>query len=119
MSLANAPQPPGCLTAGGGAWPTKKFAAPDSAKSMKGLFNKVKNRNTRQRYVVSTIRRGEDLFETAVFAASLLFVPKSLSKPELKVETHSKDEAWDMHYTITDRLTTEIPARLFLEFSQN
>jgi hypothetical protein len=84
---------------------------------MNGLFNKVKNRNTRQRFVVSTICRGEDLYETAVFAATLLYIPKSLSIPEMKVETHSKDEAWDMHYRITDRLTTEFPSRLFQEFS--
>jgi hypothetical protein len=84
---------------------------------MKGLFNKVKNRNTRQRFVVSTIRRGDDLFETAVFAATLLFIPKSMSKPEMMVKTHSQDEAWEMHYRITDRLTTELPARLFQEFS--
>ena len=86
---------------------------------MKGLFNKVKNRNTRQRFVVSTVRRGEDLFETAVFAATLLYLPKSLANPEMTVKTHSQDEAWDMHYRITARLTTEFPARLFQEFTQN
>jgi hypothetical protein len=86
---------------------------------MKGLFNKVKNRNTRQRFVVSTIRQGEGLFETAVFAATLLYIPKSLSKPEITVRTSSQDEAWEMHYRIADRLTTEFPARLFQEFSPN
>jgi hypothetical protein len=104
---------------GAGAWLAEKIAASDIAKSMKGLFNKVKNRSTRQRFVVSTVRRGEGLFETAVFAATLLYIPKSLSNPEMKVETHSQDEAWDMHYRITDRLTTELPARLFQEFSQS
>jgi hypothetical protein len=86
---------------------------------MKGLFNKVKNRNTRQRFVVSTIRREDGLFETAVFAATLLYIPKSLTSPEMKVESRSQDEAWDMHYSLTDRLTTEYPARLFQEFSQS
>jgi len=86
---------------------------------MKGLFNKIKNRNTRQRFVVSTIRRQDDLFETAVFATSLWFFPKSLSHPEMKVETHSQDEAWDMHHRLTERLATEYPARLFAEFSQD
>jgi hypothetical protein len=86
---------------------------------MKGLLNKVKNRHTRQRFVVSTIRQEEGLFETAVFAATLLYFPKSLAKPELTVKTHSKDEAWDMHYRITDRLTTEFPARLFQEFASS
>lgn len=83
---------------------------------MKGLFNKVKNRQTRQRYLVSTIKKAEGLFETAVFAATLLYFPKSLSKPELIVETHSKDEAWDLHYRLTARLATEYPGRLFQEF---
>jgi len=86
---------------------------------MKGLFNKVKNRYTRQRFVVSTIRKEEDVFETAVFAATLLYFPKSLSKPELMVHTQTQDEAWDMHYQITSRLTQEYPARLFQEFAQH
>ena len=85
---------------------------------MNGLFNKVKNRNTRQRYVVSTIRKGDALFETAVFAATLFYFPKSLSQPELIIRTHTKDEAWETHYRITARLTTEFPARLFQEFAQ-
>lgn len=85
---------------------------------MKGLFNKVKNQQTRQRFVVSTIRKGEDLFETAVFAASFWYFPKSLSRPELIVVTHSKDEAWDIHYRIMARLATEFPARLFQEYTQ-
>ncbi|MEJ2068884.1 MAG: hypothetical protein P8X65_03210 [Syntrophobacterales bacterium] len=84
---------------------------------MKGLFNKVKNRYTRQRFVVSTIRKGEDVFETAVFTATLLYFPKSLSKPDLTVKTQTRDEAWDMHYEITSRLTQEYPARLFQEFT--
>jgi len=69
--------------------------------------------------VVSTICREDDLFETAVFATSWWFFPKSLTNPEMMVQTRSKDEAWDMHYRITDRLTTEFPARLFQEFFQN
>jgi hypothetical protein len=84
---------------------------------MKGLFNKVKNRYTSQRFVVSTIRKGEDFFETAVFTATLLYVPKSLSKPNMTVKTQTQDEAWDMHYEITARLTQEYPARLFQEFA--
>jgi hypothetical protein len=86
---------------------------------MKGLFNKVKNRYTSQRFVVSTIRKGEDDFETAVFAATLLYIPKSLNTPDLKVKTQNREEAWDMHYQITARLTQEYPARLFQEFTPN
>jgi hypothetical protein len=85
---------------------------------MKGLFNKVKNRQTRQRFVVSTIRKDDHLFETAVFAATFFNLPKNLSKPALTVQTRSKDEAWDMHYQITARLTTEYPTRLFQDFAQ-
>jgi len=85
----------------------------------KGLFNKVKNRLTRQRYVVSTIRKGENLFETAVFTASFFYIPKSLSEPNMTVKSHSRDEAWDTHYRITARLTLEYPERLFQEFSSN
>lgn len=84
---------------------------------MKGLFNKVKNRHTRQRYVVSTIRKGENLFETAVFTATFFYFPKSLSNPDMTVQTQTRDEAWDLHYQITARLTEEYPARLFQEFT--
>jgi len=85
---------------------------------MKGLFDKVKNHHTRQRFVVSTIRKDENLFETAVFAANFFYFPKSWSRPELTIQSHSKDEAWDTHYRIKARLTTEYPARLFQEFAQ-
>jgi hypothetical protein len=85
---------------------------------MKGLFNKVKNRNTRQRFVVSTIRKEEDRYETAVFAASFWYFPKSLSRPELSVVSHSQDEAWETHHRLTARLATEYPARLFQEYAQ-
>jgi hypothetical protein len=84
---------------------------------MKGLFNKVKNRQTHQRFVVSTIRKGEELFETAVFAATWWYVPKSLKKPDMIVHTQTQEEAWDTHYEITARLTQEYPARLFQEFA--
>lgn len=83
---------------------------------MKGLFNKVRNRPTRQRYVVSTIRKKDNLFETAVFTANFFYLPKSLSRPELMVESHTRDEAWDVHYRLSARLRVEYPARLFQEF---
>jgi hypothetical protein len=83
---------------------------------MKGLFNKVRNRLTRERFVVSTIRKEDDIFETAVFAATFFYFPKSLSKPAMTVTTHTKDEAWDTHYRISARLMEELPARLFQEF---
>ncbi len=82
----------------------------------KGLFNKVKNGPTRQRFVVSTIKKGEEVFETAVFEANMLYIPRNLSRPILAIETHTSDEAWDTHYLITSRLTKEFPSRLFEEF---
>ena len=82
----------------------------------KGLFNKVKNLPTRRRFVVSTIRKGNDRFETAVFAANFFYLPRHLSKPDLAVETRSQDDAWDLHHQIAVRLANEYPARLFEEY---
>ncbi len=82
---------------------------------MKGLFNKVRNRATRQRYVVSTIRKGDKLFETAVFEANFFYFPQKLSRPALAIKTHTKDEAWDLHHRLAARLAVEWPARLFEE----
>lgn len=83
---------------------------------MKGLFNKVRNRRTRQRYVVSTIRKGEALFETAVFEANFFYFPKRLSQPDLAVETHTKDDAWDLHFRLTARLAEDYPPAIFQEY---
>jgi hypothetical protein len=82
----------------------------------KGLFNKIKNKPTRQRFVVSTIKKAEDVFETAVFEANILYIPRSLAHPVLMVETRSQDEAWDTHHLIASRLTQEYPSRLFEEY---
>ncbi len=86
---------------------------------MKGLFNKVKNAATRQRYVVSTIKKGEGCYETAVFEANFFYFPKHLSRPALAKETHTRDEAWDFHYRMVARLATEYPVSLFQELSRN
>jgi len=86
--------------------------------AMKGLFNKVKNLPTRRRYVVSTIRRAEDLFETAVFEANFFFLPRRWSKPELTVGTHSRDEAWDLHFRLMARLANEFPGQVFQEYQK-
>ncbi|MBM4275717.1 MAG: hypothetical protein FJ134_14830 [Deltaproteobacteria bacterium] len=85
----------------------------------KGLFNKVKNRLTRRRYVVSTIRKDEDRFETAVFEANFFYFPRSLKNPAITVETYTRDEAWDTHYHLTGRLTLEYPDRLFREYRES
>ncbi len=82
----------------------------------KGLFNKVKNRMNRRRYVVSTICKGDDLFETAVFEANFFYFPRSLKNPALTVETNTRDDAWDVHFKLTGRLTQEYPESLFREY---
>lgn len=82
----------------------------------KGLFNKVKNQPTRRRFVVSTIRKGDDLFETAVFAANFFYLPRHLSKPDLALESRSQDDAWDLHQQIAARLAKEYPGKLFEEY---
>jgi hypothetical protein len=84
---------------------------------MKGLFNKVKNLPTRRRFVVSTICKGENAFETAIFEANFFYLPKSWSRPALVVATATKDEAWDTHYQLTARLMKEYPLRIIQEYS--
>jgi len=84
---------------------------------MKGLFNKVKNLPTRRRFVVSTICKGDNAFETAVFEANFFYLPRSWSRPALVVVKNTKDEAWDTHYLLTVRLTKEYPVRIFQEYA--
>jgi hypothetical protein len=84
----------------------------------KGLFNKVKNRPTRRKFLVSTIRKGEDVFETGVFVANFFYIPRHLSQPDLAVVTHTRDEAWELHYKLTVRLTEEHPVRVMQDYLQ-
>jgi DNA-binding MarR family transcriptional regulator len=87
-----------------------------AGRTAKGLFNKVRNQATRRRFVVSTIKKGEDLFETAVFEVNFFYLPRRWSNPDLAVETRAKDEAWDLHHQLAARLAQEYPARLFEEY---
>jgi hypothetical protein len=82
----------------------------------KGLFNKVKNKATRRKFVVSTIRKGNDIFETGVFVANFFYIPRHLSQPDLAVETHSQDEALKVHYKLAARLTEEHPMRVMQDY---
>jgi hypothetical protein len=82
----------------------------------KGLFNRVKNKPTRRRFLVSTIRKDEDAFETAVFVANFFYMPRSLSRPDLAIVTRDKDEAWELHYKLTVRLTQEHPIRVMQDY---
>jgi hypothetical protein len=86
--------------------------------SEKGLFNKVKNRPTRRRFVVSTIRKNDDLFETAIFEANFFYLPRRWDQPEFIVTTSTPDEAWDVHGKLAVRLTHEFPARIIQEYCE-
>ena len=83
----------------------------------KGLFNKIKNRLTRRRFVVSTIRKDENLFET-VFEANFFYLPRCWNHPDLALESATPDEATSLHYRSTTRFTQEHPLRLLQEYSQ-
>jgi hypothetical protein len=83
----------------------------------KGLFNKVKNKRTRRRFVISTIRKEENLFETAVFEANFFYLPRNWRTPVLVLKFPTKDEAWETHYRLASRLTKEIPALVFQDLS--
>jgi len=84
----------------------------------KGLFNKVKNRLTRRKFVVSTIRKDGEVFETAVFEANFFYLPRCWSNPDLCIQTANQDEAWELHYRLTARFTQEHPLRLLQEYHQ-
>jgi hypothetical protein len=84
----------------------------------KGLFNKVKNRPTRRRFVVSTIRKDENLFETAIFEANFFYLPRRWHQPELALATSTPEEASILHYRLTARFTQEHPLRLLQEYRE-
>lgn len=83
---------------------------------MKGLFKKVKNRLTRRRYVVSTIRKDANLFETAVFEANIFYWPRNLKNPSLAVQCHDPEEAHRIHDHLVKRLLAEYPPRIFEDY---
>jgi hypothetical protein len=82
----------------------------------KGLFNKVKNRATRRKFVISTICKGEAIFETAVFEANFFYLPRRWNHPDLAFQTQSLEEAHELHYRLTVRFTKEHPLRLLQEY---
>jgi hypothetical protein len=84
----------------------------------KGLFNKVKNKPTRQKFVVSTIRKDGDLFETAIFAANFFYLPRRWDQPEFTVTSATPAEAWDLHAKLAVRLIHEFPARIIKEYCE-
>lgn len=66
--------------------------------------------------MVSTIRKEDDLFETAVFEANFFYLPRSWSHPDLAIQTATRDEAWELHYRLMARFTQEHPLRLLQEY---
>jgi len=68
--------------------------------------------------VVSTIRKDENLFETAVFEANFFYLPRRRNQPDLALLTSTPDEAWELHAKLTVRLTHEYPARLIREYQE-
>jgi hypothetical protein len=84
----------------------------------KGLFNKVKNRPTRRKFVISTIRTGDDAFESAVFEANFFYVPRNWNHPDLTIQSGTAREAWEMHYRLMARFTKEHPLQLFREYHE-
>ncbi len=84
----------------------------------KGLFNKVKNRPTRRRFVVSTIRKDENLFETAIFEANFFYLPRRWNYPDLTLESSTPEEASILHYRLMTRFTQEHPLRLLQEYRE-
>jgi hypothetical protein len=86
---------------------------------MAGLFNRVKNRLTNRRYLVSTIKKDDNTYEIAVFPANFFYLPQGLklSNPTLVLKSQDPEEADRIHRSLSERLKTELPERLFQEFS--
>lgn len=85
---------------------------------MTGLFNKVRNKLTGRRFLISTIKKDERTFETAVFRANFLYLPEGfrLKNPCLVKQTCDPQEAENLHRTLALRLVSEYPERLFQEY---
>jgi hypothetical protein len=86
---------------------------------MAGLFNRVKNKLTNRRYLVSTIKKDDDTYETAIFPANFFYLPRGLklSNPSMVRQSRDAKEADQIHHSLSERLKTELPERLFQEFS--
>ncbi len=87
---------------------------------MAGLFNKVKNKLTGKRFLISTIKKDDNTYETAVFPANFFYLPQGLklTNPSFVKPSPDPEEADRIHRTLSQRLQTEFPERLFQEFSE-
>ena len=68
--------------------------------------------------MVSTIRKDENSFETALFEANFFYLPRHWDRPEFTVTTSTPAEAWDLHAKLAVRLTHEYPARIIQEYCE-
>jgi hypothetical protein len=87
---------------------------------MAGLFNRVRNKMTGKRFLISTIKKDGTTFETAVFPANIFYLPQGfrLSNPCLVIQTLNPEEAERFHHTLSQRLQMEFPERLFQEYTK-
>jgi c-di-GMP-related signal transduction protein len=87
---------------------------------MAGLFHKIKNRPTGRRFLVSTIKKDDNTYETAVFPANFFYLPQGfkLANPSLVRKSRDPQESEQIHHSLSERLKTEFPERLFQEFSE-
>jgi hypothetical protein len=86
---------------------------------MAGLFNKVRNKLTGRRFLISTIKVDDATFETAVFHANVFFLPRGLrlKNPSFVRQTRDTEEAERIHQGLSQGLLTELPERLFQEYA--
>ena len=87
---------------------------------MAGLFHRVKNKLTGRRFLISTIKKDDNTYETAVFPANFFYLPQGfkLTNPRLVKASQDPEEADRVHHSLSQRLQTELPERLFQEFSE-
>jgi hypothetical protein len=87
---------------------------------MAGMFNKIRNTLTGKRFLISTIKKDDATFETAVFPANFFYLPQGfkLSNPCLVKKTWDAEEADCVHHSLSQRLQTELPERLFQEYGE-
>lgn len=87
---------------------------------MAGLFNRVRNSMTGRRFLISTIKKDDATFETAVFPANFLYLPRGLrlTNPCLVKCCRAPEEADELHQSLTQRLQSEFPERLFQEYTE-
>jgi hypothetical protein len=86
---------------------------------MAGLFKRVRNKMTGKRFLISTIKKDDTTYETAVFPANFFYLPQGLklSNPFLVIQTRDPEESEQIHHSLSQRLLTEFPERLFQEYS--